>query len=112
SSLLNSTVSSKSTVVLAVAKYSIVPDGKILPYLLAGFGVHDSSLKFDASPVPGLVWANTGTTESRTLADDSGSSYAFALGTGLDIPINDKVFLGAEVRYQYLGSVTYNTTVQ
>ena len=108
SPLVDSTVSAKSMVVLAVGKYTIVPEGKILPYLLGGFGLHNSSLKFSASPAAGLVWADTGTRESRVFGDDSASSYALAFGLGVDVPVNERVFIGIETRYQYLGSVTYS----
>ena len=102
------TLSSKSAVILAVAKYSFRVENRVIPYIQAGVGVHYSSRKLSGSPRFG-VWSDTGTNEKRVLGDSSGSSYALEAGAGLDVTMGVKYFMGAGVSYQYLGSVDYST---
>jgi len=106
----DSTISSKALVALAIAKFNFLTEGKVLPYLLAGIGIHNTNLKIDTKPSPGFFWLDTGTTETRNVLDDSATNFAFGVGTGLDIPMTQNLIFGVELRYQYLASSTYATT--
>lgn len=110
SPLLDSMVKSESVVALVIGKFIFIPNGKASPYVLAGGGVHSSRLKFSASPAAGLVWADTGTRESRVFGDSSGTNYAIVGGLGIDVFVTENAFLGLEGRYQHLGSDAYEST--
>lgn len=92
----------------AVARYVLMPEAKVNPYLIAGLGVGATSAKATTKPAPGFVWANTGTTESRTNFDGSATGAAFSIGAGADADITDSLFAGLELRWRYAGaSKTY-----
>jgi len=105
--ILDATMASHSLVALAAVKYTFLPNQRVIPYFLAGIGLHHSAFHFETRPVQGLVWPDTGTTESRSVAQGSSTNYAALLGAGFDIPISASVFLGAESRFQILGPVHF-----
>ncbi len=105
------TVSSpKSTVILAVGKFNFASEGRLLPYLLGGLGLHISTLKVDGTPTDGSSWPDTHTLEDRKLVDDTRSNVAAALGVGTDIPLTAHLTAGLEARYIYLATTNFNPT--
>jgi outer membrane protein W len=79
-----------------------------MPFALLGFGVHRSTLRFDATPTPPREWYSSATTEERVLIDDRHkSNVAFAFGSGFDVPLKNDLFVGVEARYFFLKKVTY-----
>lgn len=105
-----STLSSKMTTVLAVYKYTFTTKGAVWPYVIAGLGFGSSNLKVDAKPAAGFVWADTGTAETRSMMDSTKTVFASAIGLGMDIPINQRIALGGEVRWVGCGSANYDST--
>lgn len=103
----NSTLSSKTTSVLAVGKKNFLEDKKVSPYVLVGLGFGINNLTIDAKPTTGFVWSNTGTAEERNLADSTKTTFAGALALGLDIAITEALFVGGEARYMFTSSATY-----
>jgi hypothetical protein len=90
----------------------ILPSGVFRPYLIAGGGLHATSLKLESQPVPGFVWTDTRTTETRTLYDSGKGSWAAAWGLGFNWQLNDIINLGIEGRIGRSGSVTFAPTAQ
>jgi opacity protein-like surface antigen len=82
---------------------------KIEPFLFGGLGIHSTSMVADLSPMPGLAWADTGTTEARRVIDDSATGFAMALALGLDYYVTPSLSLGAEARYEYLAKTDFET---
>jgi opacity protein-like surface antigen len=110
SPLIHATLSSRSFVALAIAKFSILPGAPVIPYVMGGAGFHHSSFLFDAKPAPGLAWPDSGTTEKRNVVDGASNNYALAMGGGFDIPLSSGFSLGMESRFQFLGDVHFPTS--
>jgi hypothetical protein len=71
----------KATAFAAVLKFSPLYDGAFSPYLLGGAGLHLFSVKLDAQPKTGFVWADTGTAEKRSYTrNDMGFLYMLGFG--------------------------------
>jgi opacity protein-like surface antigen len=102
-------ISYKSAIFMFLMRANLLT-GSVVPYFVGGAGLHSTTLNADMKPQPGFVWLNTGTTETRNILNDTGSSFAGAIGFGTDFYLNENVFLGFEGRYQYMGNSTYNTT--
>jgi opacity protein-like surface antigen len=94
---------------LACAKLASKRD-KIEPFLFGGLGLHSSSMLADISPMSGLAWSDTGTTETRRVIDDSTMGFAAAMALGLDYYMSDKLSLGAEARYEYLAKTDFTSS--
>lgn len=101
----------RHVVALLLARYDFNPSGRLLPYVFAGAGLHTTKVEAKATPVSGYVWVDTGNANERTIVNDSDANYALGLGTGLDFMVSEQWFLGAELRYQYLGPVEITATV-
>lgn len=106
----DSTLNSSVTSVLAVWKFSMLTDGKVWPYIIGGLGMASANLKVDAKPSAGFVWRDSGTNETRSLVDKTNTAFSGAVALGLDVPITSQIFLGAEARYTFVASATYDTT--
>jgi len=97
----NSTISLKTTTIMALGRIDLAPSPKLTPYLLLGVGWIRHSLNVTATPL--TAWSDTGTTEPRVLVEDSKSTLGYAAGLGLDLALTDRLFIGIEAKYQ--GSV-------
>ena len=109
--LANATTRSKLTVgeVLLDARYRFLQEN-FRPYALLGLGVRATQLKLDSRPAAGFAWADTGTTESRTLVDSRKRGAAVLIEAGFDYHLNTDWSLGASVGYHYAGKSTYAPT--
>jgi opacity protein-like surface antigen len=56
----------------------------------------------------GTAWPDTHTNQARVLGEGSGAGVALGAGIGLDTALGKSFFVGAEYRYEYLGSVDYS----
>jgi hypothetical protein len=79
--------------------------GDVKPYVLTGIGIHSTSVKIQTQPQRGLVWADTGTTEARTLTKGSDTGVALSLQGGSDYRVNDRYSIGAFVAWHYMPNV-------
>jgi opacity protein-like surface antigen len=107
---IKTTASEKSFVVLGIAKCSFRVEHRVMPYLLAGVGVHHSARRMTGQPNNALVWSDTSTQEERVLGDGSATGPAVGAGAGIDVPFGENLLMGLEYRYEYLGSVDYGMT--
>jgi hypothetical protein len=103
-------VSSLHTVQGLVMLRLIRPSGRLRPFLVAGGGFHVTSLKLNSQPLPGFVWADTKTTESRTLYDSGEGSWSATWGLGLECQLNDVIGLGFEGRISRSGHISLSPT--
>lgn len=85
---------------------------KIRPNFLFGAGIHVTGIKLDSQPLPGFGWADTGTTEKRTLVNSTGVAPAIKLQGGADYAFNENWLAGAYLGFNYFGSATYGATDQ
>jgi opacity protein-like surface antigen len=106
----NSTLSSHMSTVFILGRLDLAPNPKFIPYLLAGVGWARSSLSATATPVS--TWADTGTAESRLILDDAKISLGYAAAAGVDIALNDRIFVGVEARYQAATARNFDLTAQ
>ena len=82
-----STIDSHAHTVLLLSRLDLTSNPKFLPYALVGAGWVDNELSVkDAG--------------GNSLISDSKSTYGYALGLGVDIALNDRLFVGLETRYQ------------
>lgn len=82
------------------------------PNVLFGLGVHVTSMRIDAAPLPGFGWADTGTSEKRTLVDGAGLGPAIKFQGGADYALTDSFIAGAYLAINYLGTASYGATDQ
>lgn len=85
-----------------MAKYAdtTVP---LRPSVFAGLGLSYFSATAKGTLLPGYVWANTGTKETRTFVADSSLGYNLILGAGLEGDMGDKWFWNIAGRYTLIG---------
>ncbi len=88
----------------AVARYVLMPESRVNPYIIAGLGLGSVSAKATTKPASGYAWTNTGTTESRTNFDGSATGVAFSIGAGADADITDSLFAGLDLRWRFVGA--------
>ncbi len=93
-----STISSRASTILILSRTDLSFGSKYVPYMIAGVGWTRHSLLVAA--VPGAPWTDTGTSESRTLLEESKNTLGYAYGLGLDYALSDGLFIGVEARYQ------------
>lgn len=98
----------KSAVFMAIAKLAY-PKGMYRPYIFGGMGGHSSSLFLSAQPRSGSTWSGGGT-DNRVLVDEHKGGFAFGYGIGMDLHVNDNVFLGFELRGTFLGGLRRRRT--
>lgn len=84
--------------------------GDLRPYGLLGFGIHFTSIRLEASPKAGSTWADTGTTERRTLMDADGRALAVKIQAGADYAVTDNFLAGGFLAYNNMGGTSYNVT--
>jgi opacity protein-like surface antigen len=93
---------------LPILRINLAYQGRFVPFLIAGAGLHSTQLRMKATPIANAYWADTTTRESRDLIDDRNTGFAWTAGLGSDFYINDKCFWGLEARYQRFANATYN----
>jgi opacity protein-like surface antigen len=99
-----------TTVGLIMAKLSTSKEsttfGIFKPYVAGGLGFHQSKLSMDATLPAGYSWlSNRQRTES--LVDDTKTGIAIAGAIGVEVPLNNVLFVGTEARLTYLGQTTF-----
>ena len=108
---VKSELSMTSTVLLGLIKISGVKKEPVVPYLLAGMGIHRSELKWDVRPLPGIQWSSGNPTDARPLLESgSKTGVAIALGAGVDWNINADYLLSLEGRFDFLSRNDYQAT--
>jgi opacity protein-like surface antigen len=85
-------IKSSAWTLLAVGKVDFLPDNNIRPYGLLGLGVGGVKREVDYNQRPSLNSSQTS------------SGLAFALAGGVDYDINDDWLVGAELRYNIIGT--------
>jgi hypothetical protein len=83
---------------------------KVHGFVFGGLGVHRTSATGHITPLAGYVWADTNTSESRELLNDSTTNLAAALGLGMDVDITKAISVGVEGRWQYLKDAKFETS--
>jgi opacity protein-like surface antigen len=89
----------------AVARYVFMPETRVNPYLIAGFGLGSVSAKATTTLLPGYQWVDTGLTtpSARNNFDGSSMGPAFSIGAGFDADITEAIFGGFDLRWRYAG---------
>lgn len=103
-----STLSSKATSILILARTDLPSRTKIVPYFIAGVGWVRNSLSVAA--VPHSTWADTGTAESRNLLSASRNTVGYMYGIGADYELTSRILIGVEARYQSSLKSTFDWT--
>ena len=67
-------------------------------YVLGGAGAARLSIHGDIKPQTGILWPDSGTSESRTLFDSASTAFAYVPGGGIDYFVTPRVFVGTEAR--------------
>lgn len=81
-------------------------------YFMLGVGMHFSTVRVEAAPKTGFGWADTGTTEKRTLIDSGGRGVAIKIQGGADYAYTDNFLAGGFLAWNSIGSATYESTDQ
>jgi len=105
-----SKVSGEDHLILAMAKWFILPQSLFQPYVGAGVGVGISRLKVVSEPAVGFPWTATGTTDGRTVVDSTDTGFAFGLRGGADAALTKGLSIGAELGYTRVGGLNYPLT--
>ncbi|MBI3549868.1 MAG: outer membrane beta-barrel protein [Elusimicrobia bacterium] len=84
--------------------------GTLRPWVLAGFGIHSTTLKMDVTPNAGYSWTNTLTRETRTIIDSTKSAGALTLQAGVDAALSEHAMLGLAFAWYLAGKATYSVT--
>lgn len=95
-----STLSSRSTSILLLSRVDIAPPAKPaskwVPYVMAGSGWTRTSI--------------AASTASATLIDQSHSTLGYMVGAGIDWLLTDRLYIGADARYQGALQRNYDLT--
>lgn len=95
---------------LADLKFRVDDEPVFKPFVLIGLGGESTNENISATPQPGFVWTNTGTTETRTAVDSTKFGFAFTLQSGVDFVLTDKFKAGISGAWYYFASQTYDST--
>ncbi len=98
-----------SSSILGVVRVGAL-EGDLRPYGLIGFGLHFTNIRLDSSPKAGSSWADTGTTEKRTLMDADGRAMAFKIQAGADYAVTDNFLAGGFLAFNSMGRASYGVT--
>jgi opacity protein-like surface antigen len=96
--------------ILGVMKYSFTSYGSARPYFLGGVGMDHTSTVIDATPLPGFSWSDTGTWETRRLADDDHWGLATTARLGIDFSLIESMIATFEVGWMGIHNRAYQTT--
>jgi hypothetical protein len=105
-------VAGDSLLLMGNLKYALTDQGSVRPYILLGAGAHRTTTTIDAHPDPGFAWRDTGTNESRRLADGSSWGPAISIRLGLDFGFADPSVFGLEAGWTGLANASYQPTGQ
>jgi opacity protein-like surface antigen len=94
-----STISSRSTSIFLLSRVDLAPPSRLVPYLIVGSGWVRTS-----------ITATAATATPTTLIDESHSTLGYMAGLGMDLPFTDRLFIGAEARYQSAFQRNFNLT--
>jgi opacity protein-like surface antigen len=98
-----------SSSILGVVRIGQV-EGDLRPYGLIGFGIHFTNIRLESKPKAGFGWADTGTTETRTMMDADGSAVAIKIQAGADYAVTDNFLAGGFLAYNNMGGAMYGVT--
>jgi len=98
-----------SSSVLGVVRVGAL-EGDLRPYGLLGFGVHFTNIRLESSLKAGSTWADTGTTEKRTLMDADGRAFALKIQAGADYAVTDNFLAGGFLALNSMSSASYGVT--
>jgi opacity protein-like surface antigen len=87
----------------AVARYALMPEAKVRPFVGAGLGFNRYEEKTKAAPSGTGTWADTSTTEERTVAKASSAGFSASLYGGAETTFQDTWLLGLQAGWQFLG---------
>lgn len=104
------TIRSKISSVFVLSRLDLPTQTKLLPYFIAGVGWVEDSVTITS--LPKATWLDTGTSERRSILDDSKQTVGFVTGLGLDYPLTDRLLIGVDARYQTSAKRTFNLTPQ
>lgn len=103
-------VSGHTIALLASARYTILPDAGVKPFVRAGVGAHRTTTRVDGQPQPGFVWSDTSTDEPRTLVRDASWGLAAAAALGVELGFSDASFWTVEAGWMGLERARYEPT--
>lgn len=101
-----------SLLLLGDVKCSLTDRGAVRPYVLLGAGAHRTTTTVDAHPAAGFAWSDTGTNETRRLADGGSWGPAASVRLGLDFGFADPRVFGLEAGWTGLANAGYRATPQ
>lgn len=86
---------------LAVGKYSWLPEYRLRPFALAGAGFGRFWFKQTQGTAPGQVRPD-GSTTTETLMNNSSTGFAWAFGAGADADLTERLVLTLDLRWSQL----------
>jgi opacity protein-like surface antigen len=98
-----------SSSILGVVRIGQI-EGDLRPYFLIGFGIHFTNIRLESSPAAGSTWADTGTSERRTLMDADGRAMAIKIQAGADYAVTDNFLAGGFLAYNNMGGASYDAS--
>jgi hypothetical protein len=101
-----------SELLMGVVKFSLVDRGFARPFVLLGAGGARTSTTVNAHPQFGSAWSDTGTTETRTLVNDSAFGAAGSARFGVDFGFANPYVFSLEAGWTGVTSATYGATAQ
>ncbi len=105
----STTRSIASSSILGVVRIGQI-EGDLRPYFLIGFGIHFTNVRLESSPAKGSTWADTGTSERRTLMDADGRAIAIKIQAGADYAVTDNFLAGGFLAYNNMGGASYDAS--
>jgi len=99
----------RSLMGMALARVS-TDAGRLRLRLLGGVGFASTNFSLGAQPNAGFVWADTFTSESRSLVNTTQTSAMLMLRPEVDARFTDNVGLGASLSYIVIASANYDPT--
>jgi opacity protein-like surface antigen len=103
-------VSGNTLLLMAIARYVLIPQGSVHPYLLAGLGANRTSTTIDATPNSDSEWSDTNTFETRTLVDNTRWGLASSMRLGVDFDLMDPAVFTLELGWTGLSNRSYPAT--
>jgi len=91
-----SILSTRSTSIFLLSRVDLTPPSKLVPYVIFGTGWDRTSISATAGSTP--------------VIDESHSTLGYMAGGGIDWPLTDRLFIGAEARYQSALQRNYDLT--
>lgn len=99
---------SGDTILALVNSRAYLTDGL---FIGGGFGLAHSHQRAELTPSSGFLWADTMTSETRVILDQTKDALALAAKIGYEISVGKYGIAGLEVGYVHVAPVSYNTTL-